>query len=107
MGRLYDRSFKLGFIFTILTFVLLNVGSYLIARNEYQSRLVEVKEVHFSGFPEMPNWGIPFSWYGNKYGVLEDGVLGLIFNFCVIVACAFFAGLLCKFVSLKQRIHAE
>ena len=108
MSRLYNWSFKLGFVYTISTFVLLNVGSYLIARNEYRARLVawNAEGVHFSGFPEVPNWGFPFSWFSEKFWVFETGFLGTAFNFSIIVGIAFIVGLLYRFISLK-RTHTE
>jgi hypothetical protein len=92
MTKLYNRPFKIGFAITIAAFLILNVVNY-ISTHGHKANASEIELIadhYFQG----PNWGVPFYWWGYSDWMFEDGFLGLVLNFIVIVGSAFVVGLL-------------
>ncbi len=105
MSRLYDRSFKVGFIVTISVFVLLNILSYLYARNEYLAAERRIEFIPLSGRLRFPSWGVPFSWI-EEPTLFENG-LGLVLNVFAIAGCAFVIGLIFRFIGIKKAARTK
>jgi hypothetical protein len=92
MTPLYNRPFKIGFVMTIAVFSILNVISY--ARANWKETRTDGINLVADHYLKGPNWGFPFHWWGYSDWMFEDGFLGLVLNFLVIIAAAFLVGLL-------------
>ncbi len=102
MSRLYNKTFKVGFVITIAVFGVLNVGAYLSAQRDYEKLLNP--PIAYAPAPRFPAWGIPFRWDGYNLTYVRDGsfsesfalIDGIILNFLTIAACGFLVGLLLR-----------
>ncbi len=99
MSKIYDIAFRMGVLFNILLFTILNIVSYKIAEDEVARKQAEI--ISFAPCCRI-KWGIPFDWDA-KYFVIEGA--GAIFNIIIIAFCAFAFGFLFKFVwsKISQR----
>ena len=93
MSKIYDKAFKAGVWFNILLFGFSNVVSFWLAYREYA-----IMQPKFA--PASFDWGFPFKWDKNNFGITGDGVFlsGLIIAFC-----GFLRGFLFKFIWAKKR----
>ena len=105
MSRLYDRSFKIGFIVTISVFVLLNIVGYLFARSEYLAAEKRLEFIPLSGSLRFPSWGVPFSWVEEP--TLFENALGLVLNVFVIAGCSFLIGLIFRFIGIRKAARTK
>lgn len=99
MSKLYNKAFKVGVWFSISLFVISNVISFFISRNEYMN-----KEIHFAD-ADGYSWGFPFEMYRFSIGYpySEDGFTldGTIINTIVLTTCSFILGFSFRFISSK------
>lgn len=95
---MYNRQFKIGFAITIADYAILNVLSYVWANWQTKTDGINFANHYNQG----PFWGVPFYWFGYSDWMFEDGFLGLVLNFVVIVGSAFIFGLL--FRGLHNRL---
>jgi len=101
MNKIYDKAFKVGFLFNILLFVFFNFLSYLAACEKYRESLNRVVGVSSPSYG-FPNWGFPFGWdeiYLNS--IVSMYARGGAVNFLIIVFCSFVFGFLFKFAWSK------
>jgi uncharacterized membrane protein YbjE (DUF340 family) len=97
MSKIYDIAFRMGVLFNVLLFTLLNVGSYIIAHNNFVKGEIERESAQINvswanyGF----SWGFPFGWE-EKINVIEGA--GGILNIIIAVFCGFAFGFLFKFI---------
>lgn len=94
MSKVYDIAFRMGVMFNVLLWTILNVASLFIARNNFAQ---ESREPPFFGHFGY-YWGVPFKMFRNE-GVLEPWAM--ILNIGIYVFCGFFFGFLFKFVWSK------
>ena len=105
MSKLYNRTFKIGFIATIAVFVVLNFVAYLFASRQYD--VIMKQPIQFAPAPRFPARGIPFKWGGynlpyeprgpasDLFGVAD----GLVLNVIAIAACGFVAGITLRWLT--------
>jgi hypothetical protein len=86
MSKIYDTAFRMGVLFSIFLFTILNVLSLTVTKKR-------AEEITFGIGGS--NWGFPFDWEGKFFNVIEGG--GAIMNILVAVACSFMFGFLSKF----------
>ncbi len=98
MSTLYNRAFKVGFASTVVLFGILNFISYRSAKQQHDEILSHISWNVGRGF----NWGFPFAWWGYSDWMFEDGFLGLILNFVVIVGCGSIVGVIVRQVVAKK-----
>ena len=95
MSKIYTIAFRMGVLFNVLLFTILNVASYKIA-------VIESEKIHseimFSPCCRF-SWGFPFGWEEKLFDVIEGG--GAILNVLIAVFCGFMFGFLFKFVWSK------
>lgn len=94
MNKVYDIAFRMGVLFNVVLFTVLNVASYKSAESEYLER----EPWAFSCCNSIGSWGFPFDWT-EKYSMIEGA--GTIFNIIIMAACGFAFGFLFKFVWSK------
>ena len=107
MSKIYNIAFRMGVLFNILLFTVLNVVSFKSAESEYLQRHIERERsgMQFPCCDNMESGGIPFDWT-EKYFVIEGA--GAILNIIIITACGFAFGFLFKFVwSQISRQNSE
>jgi hypothetical protein len=98
MDKVYNKAFKVGFCFNILIFLILNIISFVVSRNEHIR--IWNKGIRFSGSnsdgPFL--WGFPFKMFlGSELFRAED----LVINTFIIVGFGFILGFLFRFVWSK------
>ncbi len=102
MSKIYDDSFKIGFLFNIFVFVVLNIISASIAYNEYINQ--EIKFAH-GGY----SWGFPFEMFDNYSGYPQNNIgftpVGLVLNTISLVISGYCFGFLSKFIRSKISSH--
>ena len=104
MSKIYDIAFRMGVLFNVLLFTVLNVVSFKLAENDYLRRLAEYErsETRISFGVSWDSWGIPFDWT-TKYFMIEGA--GTILNIIIMAACGFAFGFLFKLVWSKISGH--
>ena len=101
MSKIYDIAFRMGVLFSVLLFTILNIASFVMARKNYARESLEAPFFGHFGY----SWGFPIEMFRNE-GRFEPFLL--VFNTAIYVACAFFFGFLFKFVWSKiSRRGAE
>jgi hypothetical protein len=101
MSKIYDIAFRMGVLFNILLWTMLNLATYIAARNE-----VNRAGVTFSSSTGY-SWGVPFGMFRGR--MLWDEY-AMVANAVIYVACGFFFGFLFKFVWSKisrRRIEVK
>jgi len=102
MSKVYNITFRMGLLFNILLFTLLNVASRSIARKNYERESLEAPFYGHFGY----SWGFPIQMFQNEH--LAHPFL-LVFNVGIYVACGFFFGFLFKFgwskISRASRLN--
>lgn len=96
MSKVYDIAFRMGVLFNVVLFTLLNVINYKWAESEYLQRQIERERgaPSFGCCESIGSWGFPFDWTV-KYSIIEG--MGTILNIIIIAACGFAFGFLFKF----------
>lgn len=91
MSKIYDIAFRMGVLFNILLFTMLNVISFTVNQSEYEKSEIKFAPAGFS-------WGFPFNW-GKNYSVFIEGssILNII---AAVFGCLMF-GFLFKFIWSK------
>jgi len=99
MSKIYDIAFRMGVLFNILLWTILNIIGLVIAQNDFLQRELEWEnsEVKFCCVSR-GSWGIPFDWEA-KYFVIEGA--GAILNIVIMSVCGFGFGFLFKFIWSK------
>lgn len=93
--ELYDIAFKIGFIFTVLVFAVLNLINY------FNSVAKEKHSIQFSNYLG-PQWGFPFPMVNHSgYSGIEPFSFALNIAICLI--CGYVFGLILRFVWKKLR----
>ena len=98
--RIFNKAFKVGFVFGVLLFIVANIINYYHAYLKYEEFLKKYKGIpccHDSGFV----WGFPFIWEGYDYGLIENGVDGLLLNFLVLCVFGFVSAIFLKIIAGK------
>jgi len=109
MSRLYNRTFKIGFVLAIGTFAALNIFAYILAQQQYKKLLNS--PIQLAPATGVPAWGVPFKWEGynlshTRYGTFSDLFSvadGLILNFLAITACGFLLGFIVRWLSRNYK----
>jgi len=97
-SKVYDIAFRMGVLFNILLFTILNIISSEINRREFEN-----SEIWFA--PAGYNWGFPFNW-GENYWIITEGYS--ILNIIAAIFGSLFFGFLFKLVwSIISRRSAE
>lgn len=96
MSKIYDSAFKIGVIFSILVFLILNFISFVISQRDYYASGI-------SGFAHSGySWGFPFELYRNYFGYPHNEIgftgQGVVLNAFVLVFFSFVIGFLFRFV---------
>ncbi len=94
MSKIYNTAFKMGVLFNILLFTLLNIASHIIVRKNYAQESLEAPFFGHFGY----RWGFPIEMFQNEH--LAHPFL-LVFNVAIYVACGFCFGFLFKFIWSK------
>ncbi len=96
MYKLYDKAFKIGVLFNLLLFTVLNFLSYFAAYKKFH----EYKNVETKIAPvgRYFRWGFPFNWEGNGFYMTGDTIA---VNGLIIAFCGFVFGFLFRFVWSK------
>lgn len=95
MSKVYTIAFRMGVLFNILLWTMLNIISFHIAQSSFVERESSLFGFgSYSGF----SWGFPFAMFRNYF--FADEYL-LVFNVIVYVICGFFFGFLFKFIWSK------
>jgi hypothetical protein len=101
MSKIYNIAFRMGVLFNVVLFTLLNIVSFVIARKNYEQESLEAPFFGHFGY----HWGFPIEMFQNEH--LAHPFL-LVFNVAIYVACGFFFGFLFKFAWSKiSRYRAE
>jgi len=101
MSKIYDIAFRMGVLFNIVLWTILNIVSLINLR----SKIAELENRGMTGWIDL-RWGFPFPMFDYDSGFI-DGIV-LIGNAIVYVLGAFFFGFLFKIVWSKiSRHHAE
>ena len=91
MSKIYDIAFRMGVLFNVLLWTLLNLANYIVARNEInRAGLTFADSTH--------SWGVPFAMFRGR--MLWDEY-AMAANAVIYVFCGFFFGFLFKFVWSK------
>ena len=100
MSKVYDIAFRMGVLFNVLLWTILNVLNFKSAENKLVQRQIERErsEIKFPCCDYMGSWGVPFAWDEN-YGII--GGAGAILNITIMAAFGFAFGFLFKFVWSK------
>ena len=98
MSKIYTIAFRMGVLFNVLLWTILNVVSLFISRNKFAQERLEPPFFGHFGY----HWGVPFQMFRNE-GALEP--LAMVINIGIYVFGAFFFGFLFKFVwsKISQR----
>jgi hypothetical protein len=99
MSKIYDIAFRMGVLFNILLFTILNIISYTVAENRH----FEFTRKYAFGSDYGFAWGFPFKWSEKYFNVVEGA--GTVLNVLIYVACGFFFGFLFKFIWSKISRH--
>ena len=95
MHKIYNTAFQFGVVFNIFLFTILNIVSFMVARNKYESIDRSIMFSPDYGF----SWGFPFIWDETYFKVVEGA--GTILNVIIWVSCSFAFGFLFKFIRSK------
>ncbi len=95
MSKIYNKPFKIGVLFSLLTFTLCNLYAFLIAYKKNSDYLSSGNKI----FVWFPDWGIPFHWNETYFGIILSG--GGILNLVILAICCFIFGFLFKFAWSK------
>lgn len=96
MSKIYDTAFRMGVLFNILLFTVLNLLTFIETRNGY----IFWSNSRFTAYPDAGwRWGFPFPMF--FYQELFIDVIFLMVNALVYTVGAFFFGFLFKFVWSK------
>lgn len=95
MSKIYDIAFRMGVLFNILLWTILNIADFFATRNDFL--YWENRGIKFSHIGDF-DWGIPFSMF---VGHELFNAFNLVLNTIVYVFCGFFFGFLFKFVWSK------
>ena|SRR5688500_17527249 len=97
MSKLYNKHFKIGVGFSLTSFVILNVISFVRASRDYEAR-------NWS-FPRgVLVWGFPYTWAWDASQV--QLIPNPVFNVGIIVLSSFAAGFLFRYFGGKaQSVH--
>ena len=101
MSKIYDKTFKIGVLFSFSLFVVFNFLSYFsayIRYREFINKHVNSKTM-IAPFPNFPLWGFPFKWDETYFNLIISG--GGILNLIVLVLFSFMLGFLFKFINSK------
>jgi len=102
MSKIYDKAFKVGFLFNILLFIFFNFLSYLAACEKYRKNINMNKKIIFGPVGGFPDWGFPFGWDETYFdSIISMYARGGALNFLIIVFCSFIFGFLFKFAWSK------
>jgi len=102
MSKIYDIAFRMGVLFNVLLWTILNIISYAIAENRH----FEFIRKYAFGSDYRFAWGFPFKWSEKYFNVIEGA--GIILNVFIMVSCGFLFGFLFKFIWSKiSRNRAE
>ena len=88
MSKVYDSSFKVGVIFTLLAFLCLNAFSYVTEYRRFHASKIRFSNSFY--------WGFPYSWS-------MDDTLAFAVNIAVIAASCFIIGFLFKLIYRRLR----
>jgi len=91
MSKIYDFAFRMGVLFNIVLFTILNVISLEVNRSEYESSQIKFGPAGFS-------WGFPFDW-GERYWILTEGYS--VLNIIAAIFGSLVFGFLFRFVWSK------
>jgi hypothetical protein len=94
MSKIYDIPFRMGVLFDIVLFTILNIASFVIARNTFEQESLEPPFFGHFGY----SWGSPFEMFRNV-SLVDPFVL--VLNIGIYVACGFLFGFLFKFIWSK------
>ncbi len=95
MSKIYDIAFRMGVLFNVLLWTVLNIIDFFDARNDFL--YWEYRGLKFSHVGDFI-WGVPFPMF--RESMLWNS-RALVLNSVIYVACAFFFGFLFKFVWSK------
>ena len=95
-GGIYNIAFRMGVLFDVLLFTILNVLSFTAAGNNFMNGRRE--EMNFGPHDGVP-WGFPFRWNEKLFNVIEGG--GAILNIFITVLGGFIFGFMFKFIWSK------
>ena len=99
MSKIYNNAFCIGVSINILIFVILNIISLIVSRNEHIEMQIKMRN---SGISYGSNyeyfWGFPFEMFGDMELLNPRG---LVINTFIITICSFIAGFLFKSIWSK------
>lgn len=100
MSKVYTIAFRMGVLFNILLWTILNVVSFKKAESEFFQRRIERERsgLNFPCCDYIGSWGVPFDWTETYFVI---GGAGTILNIIIMTACGFAFGFLFKFVWSK------
>ena len=98
MSKIYDIAFRMGVLFNVLLWTILNLTSFMTNRNRFEQESLEGPFFGHFGY----SWGVPFQMFRNE-GLLEP--YAFVLNALIYVACGFLCGFLFKFVWSKISQH--
>lgn len=95
MNKIYNKAFCIGVSINILIFIILNIISLIVSRNE-RIRVWNsgIRIGSYDGY----FWGFPFEMFRGMYLFAPEG---LVINTFIITICSFIIGFLCKFIWAK------
>jgi hypothetical protein len=96
MSKIYDIAFRMGVLFNVLLWTVLNLISFSVAREEIVEK-IERSRLFFTIDTEL-TWGFPFKMFRGNFFFREDF---LALNAIIYVLCGFMFGFLFKFVRSK------
>jgi hypothetical protein len=100
MSKIYNIAFRMGVLFNILLFTVLNLMTFFETRKNF----IAMENSGIRAYPAYGwRWGFPFPMFNYDYFFIDGFVL--IFNAIVYIVCGFFFGFLFKFVwsKISQR----
>ncbi len=100
MSKVYNSAFKVGILFDILLFVLLNIVSYKVALKNFMQESLKAPFYGHFGY----SWGFPVEMFQNERLIHP---LPLIINAAIYVACGFCFGFLFKFIWAKFQEKSD
>ena len=90
-----NKPFVFGFVFGIFLMIIANIIDYFVAHDRYAKYGPTIS--HDTG----PDWGVPFTIYGNLYFDFSLG--NLVWDIITIILFSLIAGFIFKFVCSKIK----
>lgn len=103
MIKFFDKSFKFGVLFSVWSFAVFNIASYLPAIQKYGECMERMEgEYKTSNSCYLADWGFPFVWNDKNFKDFQE--FSGILNIFIIILCSIAIGFLFKIIWAKLNL---